>query len=157
MSLSTEVTVLTPTGHLDSRVALRFERDALECLRGGCRLVIVDCAGVVVLAGAGLRVLVMLARSLEAAGGRLVLCGVERQIRSVLQVAGLSAQFTIVASVQEAMTEMAALASAAPSSALAARVAALTGAGVSPLPATAPTPELRALAARVAAMLGIPS
>ena len=150
------VTVLAPTGHLDGRVAARFERDALECLRRGGRLVIVDCAGVAVLAGAGLRVLLMLARSLEAAGGRLVLCGVERQIRSVLQVAGLSAQFTIVASLDDAMTAMSALATASAPSALAVRVSALTGAGSSPPPATAPTPELRVLAARVSALLGIP-
>jgi anti-anti-sigma factor len=151
------VAVLAPSGHLDGRAAAQFERDVLHLLASGSRFVIVDCAGVSLLTGSGLRVLLLLAHSVEAAHGRLVLCGTSHAIRSVLQIAGLSRQFVVTASVEEAMKHMPASVEATAVSALAGRVARTLARradrpAFTTRPAT-PSPEIRALAGRVMAAL----
>jgi anti-sigma B factor antagonist len=151
------VVVLAPSGHLDGRAALRFERDAIEVLDGGARFVIVDCSEVSLLAGAGLRVLLFLSRSLDARNGRLALCGVGRPLRNVLHVAELSRQFVIVPSVDEAMAQMP-VSTDESMAKLASRVHRVlesrTGRKTHVTPAPW-SPEIHALAARVSTLLTI--
>lgn len=98
-----EVLVITPEGTIDSRTAPRFERAALDALGKGERRIVVDFAKVDFTSSAGLRVLLMLGKRLQPAGGTLVLCGLNEGVRKVLEVSGLTTAFPIVRTRQEAL------------------------------------------------------
>ena len=98
------VTIVYPAGQVDGKAAFQFEQDALELLQGGSRYVVVDMSSVTLLASAGIRVLILMLHKLEARDGFLVLCGLNHYVRTVLEVSGLSGQFTIVGAAAEAMS-----------------------------------------------------
>jgi anti-anti-sigma factor len=101
------VVVLEPKGAVDTRGAFDFERTALARLDAGARYIAVDFARVDLITSAGLRVLVMLAKRLQALGGGLVLCRLNEQVRTVLEIAGLLSQFQVADTPDEAAGRLA--------------------------------------------------
>ncbi len=101
------VVVLEPKGAVDTRGAFDFERAAQARLDAGARYLAVDLAHVDLITSAGLRVLVMLAKRLQALGGGLVLCRLNEQVRTVLEIAGLLGQFQVADTPDEAAARLA--------------------------------------------------
>jgi anti-sigma B factor antagonist/stage II sporulation protein AA (anti-sigma F factor antagonist) len=81
------IPVLAPAGRLDTNTAPAFEAALLGVLESSHRL-IVDLAGVDYVSSAGLRVVLMGAKRARQAGGGLVLCGLDPNIREVFTVSG---------------------------------------------------------------------
>lgn len=102
-----EVLVIAPDGTVDSRTAPSFEKAALDALAKGERRIVVDFGKVDFTSSAGLRVLLMLGKRLQSAGGALVLCGLNEGVRKVLDVSGLTSAFPIVASREQALARLA--------------------------------------------------
>ena len=82
-------------GIIDTRGALEFESCLVGVCNDGARLVVVDLSKVDLMTSAGIRVLVMMAQRLQRSGGGLALCALSDRVRSVLEIAGLLAQFRI--------------------------------------------------------------
>ncbi len=97
------IALLEPDGSIDTRSALEFERKVRELLEGGARLFAIDFAEVELITSAGIRVLMMLAKRLQGIEGDLVLCALNDQVKTVFEIAGLTEQFRIVSSRQEAL------------------------------------------------------
>jgi anti-anti-sigma factor len=112
--------VLSPDGPLDTRSAHDFERKAVAAFEAGPQHVVVDFSKVELVTSAALRVLVMLGKKLGKAQRKLLLCGLNDMVRTVLEVSGLFQAFTIVPTAKDA-------------------VAQLRGASPSPAQAAAPT------------------
>ena len=74
--------------------------------RGMTKYIVVDFAAVNLFASAGIRVLILLLHKLDARDGALVLCGLNQYIRNVLDVSGLTSQFTIVGTIADAVKAM---------------------------------------------------
>src|SRR6187397_3037228 len=85
-----QVAVLHPGAQVDGRSAFQFEQDVLELLQDGTKYVVVDFAAV----------------NLFARDGALVLSGLNQYIRNVLDVSGLTSQFTLVANIADAVKAM---------------------------------------------------
>ena len=149
--------VLSPTGALDSRSAIDFERVVLAALGRKEARFIIDLTQVDVVSSAGLRVLILLEKRL-AGQGSLVLCGLSEHVREVFDVSRLVELFTITSSENEAVMRMAGASSSGTDrldSRLAARVAALLN---GPTKANAGEPPhseatLKAVADRIARVL----
>jgi anti-sigma B factor antagonist len=101
-----QVAVLHPGAQVDGRSAFQFEQDVLELLQDGTKYIVVDFAAVNLFASAGIRVLILMLHKLDARDGALVLCGLNQYIRNVLDVSGLTSQFTIVGSIADAVKAM---------------------------------------------------
>jgi anti-anti-sigma factor len=101
------VAIIEPSGRIDTRASLEFERLATGLFGEGVRAVVVDFAQVDQVSGAGLRVLLMMAQRLERSGGGLALCALSDRVRGVLDIAGLLPKFRIVAARQQAVAELA--------------------------------------------------
>ena len=127
--------VLEPVGRLESKTSPELDRKVVALLGAGERRFVVDLASTEYVSSAGLRVLLMLGKKVSGGAGRLVLCGLNPQVREVFDVAGLGTLFVIRASRAEA------LASAEPAPEAAA-------------PAAPATPVEDPFLARVAAALG---
>ena len=144
---ASQVAVLHPGAQVDGRSAFQFEQDVLELLQDGTKFVVVDFAAVNLFASAGIRVLILLLHKLDARDGALVLCGLNQYIRNVLDVSGLTSQFTIVGTIADAVKAMPAGEDTSETGQLARRVLKLLSIGGQP-PAAAP-----AIAAPVAVEL----
>jgi anti-sigma B factor antagonist len=101
-----QVAVVHPAAQVDGRAAFQFEQDILELLQDGTRYVVVDFAAVTLFASAGIRVLILMLHKLDARDGALVLCGLNQYVRNVLDVSGLTSQFTIVGTIADAVKAM---------------------------------------------------
>lgn len=91
------VVVVAPAGQLDSRAAPEFEREVLKAVGKSKRELLFDLSALDYVASAGLRVVIMIGKRLQADGGALALCGLNASVRQVFDVAGFSRLFPIYA------------------------------------------------------------
>ena len=110
-----EIVVITVSGMIDTRGAMKLEREINTHFEASIRRFVTDLAEVELITSAGIRVLVMLVKRLAGTGG-LVLTGMNENVRAVFDIAGLLTQFTICATPDEAIARLrtAAAAPAAP-------------------------------------------
>jgi anti-anti-sigma factor len=97
------VTIVTPTGVIDTRTAQVFEATMVQAFGGGARLFAVDFGRVDLITSAGIRVLVMMAHRLRRGVGGLVLFGLSDRVRMVFEIGGLIQQFQFVGTEPQAI------------------------------------------------------
>ena len=90
--------VVVATGEIDIKTAPKFE-SVLD--RYSAEELVVDLSGVDFIDSTGLRVLARARSRLAGEGGRLVVCAPEGVVRRTMSLAGLTADFDIVSSVEE--------------------------------------------------------
>ena len=90
-----DVGILVLKGEVDSRSAGDLEDALLEQLREDHTSLLLDCSGLDFISSAGLRVLVMVGKRLNAERGRLALARMAPSVREVFDVAGMSQLFSI--------------------------------------------------------------
>ena len=100
------VLTLTLNGRLDADGTDRFAGLLAVCIDRGDRRIVLDLKDVSYMSSVGLRVLVLAAKRLAPLGGRLVLCAPQAPVRHLLDVAGFTSMFSIVASRDEAAEHM---------------------------------------------------
>lgn len=146
-----QVAVVHPGAQVDGRSAFQFEQDILELLQDGTRHVVVDFSAVTLFASAGIRVLILMLHKLDARDGALVLCGLTQYVRNVLDVSGLTSQFTIVGTIADAVKAMPAGEDTSEQAVLARRVLKLLSIGgqLAPAPPALAGPAAQELADRV--------
>ncbi len=101
-----DVVVVEPAGSISARAVTEFEKSVHDRVAAGVRGMIIDFAQVELISGDGIRVLMMVAEELRAAGGSLVLCSLADPVRRVFEVSGLAGQFDIVGSRAEALARV---------------------------------------------------
>lgn len=106
MDLRTERTgaalVAFPEGRIDSSAATSFYEAMTAVIDDGDDRVIVDCSDVVFVSSAGLRALLMVAKSVNPRA-TFSLCSIRPSVRQVFDVSGFSRILTIHASREEAL------------------------------------------------------
>ena len=92
---SGEVLVLGPSGKIDNESSNVLLGKITQVVDGGIRNLLLDFSAVTYVNSFGLRVLVMAAKRLANSGGKLVLAGMNAQIRMVFEISGLASALTI--------------------------------------------------------------
>lgn len=88
-------TVAVVVGRMDSGTAPDLDRALKERIEGGAANVVLDLSAVEYISSAGVRTLIVAARSSKANSGRLVICGLNSYPEEVLRLAGLLPMFTV--------------------------------------------------------------
>lgn len=92
MNLKTETlgtaTILCASGNLDAAGAPGFEEQGRNLLRGGAQRLVLDLADVEYISSAGLRSLLVLAKTAKSAGGAMALCGLAPAVRETMTISG---------------------------------------------------------------------
>lgn len=101
--IENEVTVLTVSGRLDTVTAPEYEKNIREMISGGNIKFVVDFEQLEYISSAGLRGLLIMAKLLNEKGGRMCLANVKGNVRSVFDMCGFTAVFTMKDSVSEAL------------------------------------------------------
>lgn len=98
-----DISIIAAEGDIDSKTASQFEAGAKEAAAKHSKIAI-DLTAVEYMSSAGLRVLLMVYRNIKAENGKVVLVGVSEEIQDVMSTTGFISFFTIVATVEEALT-----------------------------------------------------
>jgi anti-sigma B factor antagonist len=93
------------TGSIDAKTAPEIGL-ALQPVLGGRRDVVVDFAGVDYVSSAGLRLLLVMYRKMQAESRRLVLAAVVDDIKQVMSHTGFLPFFTVAASESDALATL---------------------------------------------------
>jgi len=113
-----DIVTLSLSGRLDTTTARTFEEKILARIASGDRRFIIDLAQLDYIASPGLRVLVLAAKRLDGANGKLVLCGFKKTIpyntlnripdpvREVFETSGFSSIFTTYGSHDDAIRDL---------------------------------------------------
>ena len=91
-------------GRMDSNTARLVEEKLLGLIDGGDSRMVVDCAGLDYISSAGLRVLLMAAKRVTQAKGKLVLATLNDDVKQVFELTGFSSIFQICGSREEAIS-----------------------------------------------------
>jgi stage II sporulation protein AA (anti-sigma F factor antagonist) len=100
------ILIVVPQGRVDSTTSGELERRLLQHVEKGERRLVVDLARIEYISSAGLRVLLLVAKRLQAAEGRLVLCTLGPAVWQVFELAGFLPIFEIAASREEVLEHL---------------------------------------------------
>jgi len=84
-----EPDVMELEGRLDTSTAPAVEEDARLCIQSGARRMVLDCRNLFFISGIGLQTILTLAHAMQKAGGRLILCNLQPQVREMVDASGL--------------------------------------------------------------------
>jgi anti-anti-sigma factor len=98
--------IVSPNGRIDSTTSPKLEQRLGEIVARGERRLVLDFADVEYISSAGLRVMLALAKRLQAGGGALVLCGMTPPVRQVFDLAGFLPLFAVDASRAAALARL---------------------------------------------------
>jgi len=89
-STTMDICEVRPKGRIDSATGPAFEKDVLRQIDDGHRRLLLDFADLQYISSAGLRIVLLAAKRMKAAGGRLALCSLNPQIAEVFEISGFS-------------------------------------------------------------------
>ena len=87
--------VVTATGRLDGVYSTAFANQVGELLTGTNPKILIDFTDIDYVSSAGLRALLLLVKKAKSSGSVFALCGVNEQVREVLDISGFAAMFSI--------------------------------------------------------------
>ena len=90
-----DVTIVRLTGRLDSSAAQPAEESFGRVLGSGALRIAIDMSSLVYISSAGLRVLLVVAKKVQQAKGKLVLFGLVPNVREVFSISGFDQIFSI--------------------------------------------------------------
>lgn len=88
-------TLVEVSGRLDTTNVPEFERMIAPLMNMEKPNIIIECNGFEYISSAGLRIFLMLQKSVMAKNGKLTLCNMRPEIQEVFDMTGFSAIFTI--------------------------------------------------------------
>jgi anti-anti-sigma factor len=90
-------------GRIDAISAPGVNQEIETALDGGRDRMLIDFKGLEYISSAGLRVLLIIAKKMRAAQGRLVICNLSEKIDNIFDVSGFKTIFDICATREEAL------------------------------------------------------
>jgi anti-anti-sigma factor len=100
-----DIVILGVQGRLDSTTSPAVEERLLTLIEQGERRLVVDCAQLVYISSAGLRVFLIAAKRMKQAQGRLVLAALRPEVREVFDLTGFSTILQIHPTRTDALNE----------------------------------------------------
>ncbi len=79
---------ISVTGRLDSATSGEFERSLDGIFGVDAARAVMDLKGLDYISSAGLRVVLMIAKRIKQANGRMIICGLQPNVRQVFEISG---------------------------------------------------------------------
>ncbi|RGE45667.1 anti-sigma factor antagonist [Comamonas testosteroni] len=97
--------IIALQGQVNSSNAATVETEVLDVVQKGARNVLLNMTELSYISSAGLRVVLVLAKRLKQAGGKLVIYGMQPHVREVFDVSGFLAILNVTATRAEALEQ----------------------------------------------------
>lgn len=91
------VKVIPISGMLDSVNGVQLRRMVDEALKAGSRTILLDCTAVEFMDSSGLGALVMALKQTRLMNGQLLLCGINDQLKMLLELTDMNGVFEVFA------------------------------------------------------------
>ena len=93
--MSPVIKVLQPSGILDGTKAGQFRQEISNLVESNVDIVLIDFQDVTFMDSSGLGALVLALKTVRAAGGKLVICSVNEQIKMLFELTSMDRVFEI--------------------------------------------------------------
>jgi len=100
------ITILSLSGRLDSLTSADLDKSLSEVINRGEHAILVNCEKLRYISSSGLRSFLMALKQLQAAQGKICLCGLNAQIQEVFDISGFNTLFIIYRTAGEALSQM---------------------------------------------------
>ena len=100
------VTILRLSGRVDGTNAGGLAESSAEHIDAGEAALLLDLGGLTYISSAGLRVLLLAARKMQARSGKALFCGLSEQIAQVFEVSGFNNVLSVYGSQDEALATL---------------------------------------------------
>ncbi len=87
--MSSVVKVIQPFGLLDRTKSGQFHQEINNCLEAGANLILIDFKDVTFMDSSGLGAVVLAIKTVQSAGQKIFVCGLNHQVRMLFELAGL--------------------------------------------------------------------
>jgi stage II sporulation protein AA (anti-sigma F factor antagonist) len=104
--MTEHASVIRATGRLDSSNCAALERDLLQRLEQGDTLLVLDLSKLIFIGSAGLRTILLVAKQLKAAGGRLALCSLQKPVKEVFELTRVDTLIDVFHSYEDAVAHL---------------------------------------------------
>ncbi len=98
-----DVKVVGLSGRLDASTSPSVEENLLSLLDQGEKRLVIDFSDLTYISSAGLRVLVLVAKSVQKTKGTLALAALSKHVHEIFQIAGFTSIFSIYPTCDEAV------------------------------------------------------
>ncbi|MCW5979191.1 MAG: STAS domain-containing protein [Bryobacteraceae bacterium] len=98
--------VVKVAGRMDAGSAPEFEKACEDCLRGGAERLVVDLSALDYISSAGLRSFLLVAKSLQEKGGKMLLCGMRGLVKEVFDMTRISSLFASYEGPESALADL---------------------------------------------------
>ena len=98
--------VVSPSGRLDGIYSTAFAKEVGELITGTSPKILIDFAAIDHVTSAGIRAVLLLMKKANATGAAFALCGVNDQVREVLDTAGVAPMVAIYPGRSEALAAL---------------------------------------------------
>lgn len=100
------VVIVTPKDRFDTNSAPEVERVLTDYIERGERQIVLDLSSISYISSIGLRVILKAVMAMIRTGGRVVLCGGNDQVRTVLQLSGATIMSLYAATLEDALSKV---------------------------------------------------
>lgn len=100
------VVIVTPKDRFDTNSAPEVERVLTDYIERGERQIVLDLSSISYISSIGLRVILKTVMAMIRTGGRVVLCGGNDQVRTVLQLSGATIMSLYAATLEDALSKV---------------------------------------------------
>ncbi len=100
------VIILKLKGRLDTTNYSILEKKLLDLFNESKIQIILDCDELEYVSSSGLRVLLMFLKKAKTAGGKLIICSLQENIREIFDISGFTGIFEIFESKEEAIANI---------------------------------------------------
>lgn len=97
--------VVSLVGSLDTNTSVDAETKFGELLESGAQTIVVNFTDLKYISSAGLRIMLFMAKKMNALGGKILLCSMNATVKEVFDISGFSTIFRICANEEEALGE----------------------------------------------------
>ena len=98
--------IIALEGQVNSSNAATVETEVLAVVNQGAKNVLLNMTELSYISSAGLRVVLVLAKRLKQAGGKLVIYGMQPHVREVFDISGFMAILNVVATRDDAVAQL---------------------------------------------------
>jgi len=103
-----EPEIMEMASRLDCDAAIDFEQDARIFIQRGAKELVLNCAGLTVMTGAGLRAMLTMAKEMKQVEGKLVVCNLQGQPQEMFEACGFNEIIPAYSNKDKAFARMAA-------------------------------------------------
>jgi anti-anti-sigma factor len=101
-----DVTAVAVKGRVDSTTADGLTSRLSELVKSGASRLVIDLKEVSYISSAGFRTLLITARAVGQASGKMVLCGITGEMQRLFELSGFSELFTILPNQNDALAKL---------------------------------------------------